>query len=178
MGRLNLHLISIGFELKNIYKGRIKEGLVGMLGMAIYWTWHVSILRMLGDSQEVIWFSVCSHLSAGILHIQLLLSHMNVETLTEEEEAKVGFFEFQCLTSRNIDVPWYEHWFHGGLEYQIEHHLFPQLPRHMLPKVQPYVKEICRRNGIIYREDKFMTALTGVLANMRELAWSIVSLDQ
>jgi delta8-fatty-acid desaturase len=179
VGRVNLHIISVGFEIKNIVTGaNMKRGALGLVGMGIYWAWHVAILASLSNSKEVLVFCVAAYLSAGILHIQLLLSHMNVETHTEEEESKIGFFEFQCKTSRNIAVPWYEHWFHGGLEYQIEHHLFPQLPRHSLPLVQPYVQAICERNGVIYREDGFVDAICGVTSNMRDLAWAIVTLDQ
>ncbi|GMH58856.1 hypothetical protein TrRE_jg3666 [Triparma retinervis] len=179
IGRVNLHLISVGFELKNIFLSRkVKEGLTGILGMAIYWTWHLSLLSLLPDRASRVWFSVASHLSAGILHIQLLLSHLNVETMDESEEDSAGFFKFQMSVSRNIDVHWSENWFHGGLEYQIEHHLFPQLPRHELGNVKPMVRELCEKHGVLYRNDKFTDAMKGVLGNMRELAWAIVSLDQ
>ena len=121
---------------------------------------------------------LASLVAAGILHIQLLLSHMDVNTHTEEEEDAAGFFRHQCEVSRNIDVPWYENWFHGGLEYQIEHHLFPQLPRHELHVVKPLVEELCAKHGVIYRSDKFTDAIAGVVGNLRQLAFDIVTLEQ
>jgi sphingolipid 8-(E/Z)-desaturase len=179
IGRVNLHLISIGFELKSIFLERkLKEGLTGILGMAIYWTWHLALLSLLPSTTSRVWFSVASHLSAGILHIQLLLSHLNVQTMDEEEEDSAGFFKFQMAVSRNIDVHWTENWFHGGLEYQIEHHLFPQLPRHELGNVKPMVEELCEKHGVLYRNDSFGEAMKGVLGNMRELAWAVVTLEQ
>ena len=179
IGRVNLHAISVGFELKNIFLLRKhKEGLIGLLGMCVYWCWHLSILSLLPTTKERLVFSIASHLSAGILHVQLLLSHLNVDTMDEEEEDEAGFFRFQMAVSRNIDVHWAEHWFHGGLEYQIEHHLFPQLPRHELANVKPMVLELCKKHGVRYRNDGFVEATVGVLGNMKKLAWAIVTLDQ
>lgn len=38
----------------------------------------------------------------------------------------------------------------GGLNYQIEHHLFPTLPRHNLAKIQSRVQSLCERHGLLY----------------------------
>jgi fatty acid desaturase len=45
----------------------------------------------------------------------------------------------------------------GGLNYQIEHHLFPSMPRPNLKKAQPLVRAHCAKHGISYTE----TSLTG-----------------
>jgi len=42
---------------------------------------------------------------------------------------------------------------HGWLNYQIEHHLFPNLPLSQYQKLQPKIKEFCENNNIPYRED-------------------------
>ncbi|GMH64943.1 hypothetical protein TrST_g9657 [Triparma strigata] len=184
VGRVNLHAISVVFELKRIFEQSKSpssisaSSFLGLLGMAVYWTWHGTLVSHLPTYLDIAIFSLCSHITAGFLHIQLLLSHMNVATHTEEEEDAMGFFKFQCQTSRNIKVEPYEDWFHGGLQYQIEHHLFPQLPRHQLIVVKPMVEEICSQHGVIYRDDTFTEALTGVLRNLKELAWAVVTLDQ
>lgn len=41
-------------------------------------------------------------------------------------------------------------WLWGGLNYQIEHHLFPTMPRHNLAKVMPMVKNFCAENDLPY----------------------------
>lgn len=58
----------------------------------------------------------------------------------------------------------------GGLQYQIEHHLFPQLPRHNLGKVKPMVEELCRRHGIRYESVGFFYAVWYCLADFKRLA--------
>ncbi|MEK8227800.1 fatty acid desaturase [Oerskovia sp. M15] len=40
----------------------------------------------------------------------------------------------------------------GGLNFQIEHHLFPSMPRPSLRKVRPIVREFCAQRGILYTE--------------------------
>jgi len=42
---------------------------------------------------------------------------------------------------------------HGWLNYQIEHHLFPNLPLSQYQKMQPIVKEICKKHNLEYRQE-------------------------
>jgi linoleoyl-CoA desaturase len=48
------------------------------------------------------------------------------------------------------------HWLLGGLNFQIEHHLFPRVSHIHYPAISVYVKECCRKSGIIYREHSSM----------------------
>lgn len=41
---------------------------------------------------------------------------------------------------------------HGWLNYQVEHHLFPSLPLSQYQKMQPYVKQICEKHNLPYRQ--------------------------
>jgi len=65
-------------------------------------------------------------------------------------DARIDFLRRQVLMSRNIrgsrllDVAM------GGLNYQIEHHLFPSMPRPHLRRAAPLVAEYCRSLGIPY----------------------------
>jgi len=42
---------------------------------------------------------------------------------------------------------------HGWLNYQIEHHLFPNLPLSQYQKMQPIVKEVCKKHNLEYRQE-------------------------
>ncbi len=61
----------------------------------------------------------------------------------------------QVLTSRDVTGGPLVDFFLGGLNYQIEHHLFPSMPRPNLKKVQPVVREYCERLGVKYTEVGF-----------------------
>lgn len=58
----------------------------------------------------------------------------------------------------------------GGLNYQIEHHLFPSLPRHNLGKVVPEVKKLCKRHGLVYEACSMSVGTQRVLKCLGEIA--------
>jgi len=76
------------------------------------------------------------------------------------KNARVDFLRRQVLMSRNIRGGRLTDFMMGGLNYQIEHHLFPSMPRPNLKKVQPLVRAHCARHGISYTE----TSLVGSYA--------------
>lgn len=62
--------------------------------------------------------------------------------------AKVDFFQRQVLTSRNIRSSWLTDNLMGGLNFQVEHHLFPSMARPFLKRTSQIVKEYCKENNI------------------------------
>lgn len=67
-------------------------------------------------------------------------------------EMKLDFLRRQVMVSRNVKGNPVVDWAMGGLNYQIEHHLFPNMPRCNLKKAQPLVRAHCEREGIDYME--------------------------
>jgi delta8-fatty-acid desaturase len=182
VGRFNFYLLSIAFAVKRLIigPGRFQRigGLTDIVGMMLFWAWFIALTSCIESWQERLFFVLVSHWSCGILHIQLLLSHLFTDTFTAEEERAEQFFSFQMKTTRNIDSEWYDHWFHGGLEFQIEHHLFPQMPRHNLGKVKPFIQEICKRHDIPYMSTSFTSASIHIMKDFRRLALAIMTLEQ
>lgn len=68
------------------------------------------------------------------------------------KDARVDFLRRQVLTSRNIRGGRLTEWGMGGLNYQIEHHLFPRMPSMNLRKVRPIVRRFCAERDIPYTE--------------------------
>ena len=68
------------------------------------------------------------------------------------EGMKLDFLRRQVMVSRNVKGNPVVDWAMGGLNYQIEHHLFPNMPRCNLKKAQPMVRAHCEREGIDYME--------------------------
>jgi len=68
---------------------------------------------------------------------------------------KVDFLRRQVLTSRNIKGGVAVDFMMGGLNYQVEHHLFPSMPRPNLRHVQPVVRDYCEQKGVTYTEVGF-----------------------
>ncbi|MCU1551073.1 MAG: acyl-CoA desaturase [Glaciihabitans sp.] len=67
-------------------------------------------------------------------------------------DAKVDFLGRQVLTSRNIRGGAFMNVYMGGLNYQIEHHLFPSMARPHLRRASEIVREYCEDRGILYTQ--------------------------
>jgi fatty acid desaturase len=65
---------------------------------------------------------------------------------------QTDFLRRQVLTSRNVRGGWLTDIALGGLNYQIEHHLFPSMPRSNLRRSQPLIREFCRQREVPYCE--------------------------
>ncbi|HEY3437521.1 MAG TPA: acyl-CoA desaturase [Actinotalea sp.] len=68
------------------------------------------------------------------------------------KDARIDFLRRQVLMSRNVAGGRVIDEFMGGLNYQIEHHLFPNMARPHLKHLQPIVREFCASRGIAYTE--------------------------
>lgn len=67
-------------------------------------------------------------------------------------DLKIDFLHRQVLMSRNVRGNLLIDAVMGGLNYQIEHHLFPSMPRPNLKRVQPLVRDYCSSHGVPYTE--------------------------
>ncbi|KUF95560.1 hypothetical protein AM588_10006188 [Phytophthora nicotianae] len=87
-----------------------------------------------------------------------------------EREEKPDFWQLQVTTTRNITPGFFMDWFCGGLNYQIEHHLFPMMPRHNLQKVNPLVKSLCKEYGVRFHETGFYRGLVEVVDELADIS--------
>jgi fatty acid desaturase len=85
-------------------------------------------------------------------------NHKGMPVLRLEDEH--DFLRRQVLTSRNVRGGWLTDLALGGLNYQIEHHLFPSMPRPSLRRSQPLIREFCEQHGLPYCQ----TSLVGSYA--------------
>lgn len=93
-------------------------------------------------------FYIMSRLWAGFfIGWVFIMSHNGMEYY---ERPNLHFYESQVRTTRNVSLNPFVTWFTGGLNYQIEHHLFPRMPRHHLPHVASRVRAICEKHGLAY----------------------------
>ena len=82
---------------------------------------------------------------------------------------RVDFLERQVLTSRNIRGGQFMDSFMGGLNYQIEHHLFPSMARPALARTQQIVREYCLENGVRYTETGLIESYAIVIAYLNRV---------
>ena len=83
--------------------------------------------------------------------------------------SRMDFVRTQVLTARNIrGHPVTDLWY-GALNYQIEHHLFPTMPRLNLRLAQPIVRTFCAERGIEYYETSFVQSYRELLGFLNEI---------
>ena len=98
-------------------------------------------------AQAVSWVMV-SHAVAGILHVQIVLSHWSMHSY--EGRAYTGgddeWYITTMRTTMNVATEPLLDWTHIGLQFQVEHHLFPRLPRHNLRAARDMVIEVVNKH--------------------------------
>ena len=85
------------------------------------------------------------------------------------KDSKVDFLRRQVLTSRNIRGGFGMNVFMGGLNYQIEHHLFPSMPRPHLKRAGQIVREYCEAKGILYTQANLTESYGIVIAYLNRV---------
>lgn len=87
-------------------------------------------------------------------------------------DSKVDFLRRQVLTSRNVPGGFGMLTFMGGLNYQVEHHLFPNMARPHLRKASEIVKEYCKAHNILYTETSLLQSYGNVIRYLNEVGLS------
>jgi fatty acid desaturase len=82
---------------------------------------------------------------------------------------KLDFLRRQVLTSRNVRGGWFVDELLGGLNYQIEHHLFPNMPRPHLRRAQRVVRQYCAEQRIAYTETGLFNSYAVALRYLHSL---------
>jgi fatty acid desaturase len=81
----------------------------------------------------------------------------------------LGYFRRQVTSSRNIQGGWVMDVLFGGLNRQIEHHLFPSMPRPSLRAAAPMVRQYCAEVGVPYVEVGVWHSARIVLRYLRQV---------
>jgi fatty acid desaturase len=125
------------------------------------WLEGVLLALRLGAYPAVLFVFLPPGIAATFLAVQLAAtglylgsafsaSHIGMPTVPRE--SKIDFFRRQVLMSRNVSGGRAASLAMGGLNYQIEHHLFPAMPRPNLRRARPIVQAFCAENAIDYHE--------------------------
>ncbi|HWH01659.1 MAG TPA: acyl-CoA desaturase [Pilimelia sp.] len=119
------------------------------------------LFTVLSPGKAVVFLLVHQALFGVYLGLLFAPNHKGMPVRSDEES--LDWLERQVLTSRNIRPARWISFVYGGLNYQIEHHLFPTMPRGNLHRAAPIVKEYCARRGLPYLE-------VGMVASYRQVA--------
>ena len=153
----SLHRSSIQFLAEKRARRPLAEALALGAHFALYFVLLFSVLEPL---QAVLFIAVHRGLF-GLFMVSIFApNHKAMPVL--DSDSRMDFLRRQVLTSRNVIAHPVTDFWYGGLNYQIEHHLFPGLPRNKLREARPIIKDFCGDHEIPYHE-------TGVLQSYREI---------
>uniref|UniRef100_A0A7M4EVX3 Fatty acid desaturase 1-like n=1 Tax=Crocodylus porosus TaxID=8502 RepID=A0A7M4EVX3_CROPO len=96
------------------------------------------------------------------------VSQMNHIPMNIDYDKNMDWFTTQLQGTCNVHPSPFNDWFTGHLNFQIEHHLFPTMPRHNYWKVVPLVKSLCTKHGIEYQCKSLITAFADIVRSLKE----------
>jgi len=88
-----------------------------------------------------------------------------------EDESRGAFYVRQLLGAANIEGSPMFHVLSGNLGYQVEHHLYPDMPSTRYAEIAPRVKDLCERYELAYNTGPFLTQLAMVQRTILRLAF-------
>ena len=129
-----------------ISKKEIHYRYLDLIGILLFtFLYSVLVYYSSNSIKEGFLYILTSHCASGIINIQIILSHFfSMYTYSNNVNSSEDWIKMQINSSLNIKCHKIMNWFHGGLQYQIEHHLFPRLPRHHLEYASSYIKDFCK----------------------------------
>ena len=106
----------------------------------------------------------------GVVGVFLALifapAHMGLPIVAEANHE----WQHQLVTTRNLELPGVVSFFFIGLDYQVEHHLFPRIPHANLPLAARVTRAWCEKNGLVYNTEPYLKALASAVRFMSD-AW-------
>lgn len=161
---LNLHYSSIqAIRRGEVSLRKLEAGLL----LAHIGGYLTAVFLVLSPGTAVVFIAVHQGLMGVYLGCSFAPNHKGMPTLPAG--GSLDFLRRQVLTSRNVrGGPWAD-FVLGGLNYQIEHHLFPTMPRPNLRKAQTLVREFCIERGISYSQCGLLRSYWYVLHHLHTL---------
>lgn len=142
--------------------GMRRRGLeAGLMALHLV-AYPAALLLVLSPPQALVFFLVHHAVFGVYLGMTFAPNHKGMPHPDGDED----YLRKQVLTSRNVAGGRFTDLALGGLNYQIEHHLFPAMPTPNLPRAQPIVRAYCARLGVSYEETGLITSYRQALRHL------------
>jgi fatty acid desaturase len=158
---LNLHYAGVEAVWRNEVKSRRLEAVLLVAHFGVYLT---AVFLVMSPGTAVVFIAVHQGLWGVYMGCSFAPNHKGMPTLSDGHA--LDFLRKQVLTSRNVrGGPWVDFAL-GGLNYQIEHHLFPSMPRPNLRRAQSLVHQYCTQHDITYSQCGLLRSYGHVLRHL------------
>ncbi|MFC7862681.1 fatty acid desaturase family protein [Streptomyces murinus] len=160
----NLHVASVRALRSPSMNNRLLEGSLLFLHIAAYLS---ALFLVLSPGKAVAFLAVHQCLFGVYLGCTFAPNHKGMPTLSGDE--RPDFLRRQVLTSRNVRGGPLTDVMLGGLNYQIEHHLFPSMPTPHLRRARTIVRAYCAEIGVPYHETGLIRSYREALTHMHQV---------
>jgi fatty acid desaturase len=158
---LNLHVASVTSLVRRRDRAAVLEAVFLVIhGFAFF----VAPFLLLDPIRAVVFIVVTQSLFGFYLGVSFLTNHVGMPLLDPSDD--LGFLRRQVITSRNLSGRSFTGFLFGGLDTQIEHHLFPTMPRANLRRARELVRPFCAERRISYAEQSPWRAYRDVLRHL------------
>ena len=161
---VQLHLSSVEALSRRGIKNRSWEALLLLAHFGGYLT---IVFLVLSPVKALVFIVVQQALFGLYLGLSFAPNHKGMPMLDADDET--DFLRRQVLTSRNVRGGWLVDYCLGGLNYQIEHHLFPSMPRPNLRRSQALIRGFCEQHGISYCETTLLRSYAQALQHLHDV---------
>mmetsp|Transcript_13775 Transcript_13775/g.15486 ORF Transcript_13775/g.15486 Transcript_13775/m.15486 type:complete len:535 (+) Transcript_13775:99-1703(+) len=173
-------------EVKETYawpKQKLSMWSASVIGLCIFHTSMIRFYSSLGFYTGIYCYLI-THVVAGLLHVQIMASHLSMHYCEDgpgtvgaksapNGHNEAGYYEWQALSTMDISCPPWMDWFHGGLQFQLEHHLFPRVPKWNLRKLCVLTDEIFAKYDIPVVRMGFVEANKVMLNHIAEVGQNV-----
>jgi fatty acid desaturase len=129
--------------------------------------WFVAPVPFIGWKLAAIHWLAESMIASVYLVLTFIVHHVGKKVILPSDEPGMTLLRQQLETTRTLGTWRIFDWYYSGLNYHIEHHLFPWVPHWRYRKMRFLVQRFCRRKGIAYREQGFWSAVVEVFVYLR-----------
>jgi fatty acid desaturase len=161
---VQLHASSVQALITREIRNRSWEALLLLVHVAGYLT---IVFVVLSPIKALVFIVVQQALFGLYLGLSFAPNHKGMPMLDANDEA--DFLRRQVLTSRNVRGGWLVDFCLGGLNYQIEHHLFPSMPRPNLRRSQALIRGFCEQHGVSYYETTLVRSYAQALRHLHDV---------
>jgi fatty acid desaturase len=166
---ISLHVDSVSAVRTDRYRSsRGGSRRVEALGLIVHAVLYIGLLLLAMSPEKAVAFAAIHQAVWGIyMGTTFAPNHKGMPIIAPGE--KLDFLRRQVLTSRNVRGGLLTDFALGGLNYQIEHHLFPSMPRSALRHAQPLVRAHCAALGIPYCETSLFASYRAALTHLHAM---------
>lgn len=100
-------------------------------------------------------------------HWFVWVSQSNHIPMEIDDDKERPWLSLQLHATCDVEKSFFNDWFTGHLNFQIEHHLFPTMPRHNLYKIKPQVEALCAKHGIPYQCKTLSEAFHDIVKSLK-----------